>query len=121
LGPPKWRNIEIFDTAEELAHKAAEIFTLEAEAATLRRSFSVALSEAPPCAPLFNSLKMNIAHGSTGIMFTSSGRMSDASPYHPDSNFRLAFDLLIFKAPHPRFKHPSHSRRNEARKGCRNI
>ena len=94
----KWRNIEIFDTAEELAHKAAEIFTLEAEAAaTLRRSFSVALSGGSTPAPLFSTLakdeyRTRINWNQVHFFWTDERCVP---PDHPDSNFRLAFDLLI--------------------------
>jgi 6-phosphogluconolactonase len=99
-----WRKFKIFDNAEDLARHAAGLFVAEAAAAIERQGkFSVALSGGTTPGPLYSTLatadyRTRINWNEVHFFWTDERCVP---PDHPESNFRLAFDLLISKLQIP--------------------
>jgi 6-phosphogluconolactonase len=98
------RDVEIFETAEAAGARGAELFLDAArEALAARGRFSVALSGGSSPIPLFRCLAKGAPHA--GIdwnavhVFWADERC--VPPDHPESNFRLADELLLSKLPFP--------------------
>lgn len=96
--------VEIFDTPELLAARAAELFFSAARRAIEHEGrFSAAISGGNSPAPLFRRIAAQSA--SSGVdwsrvhIFWSDERC--VPPDHPDSNFRLAQELLLSGLPAP--------------------
>jgi 6-phosphogluconolactonase len=96
------RRIEIFETADELSRRGAELFMSEATAAIVRQGkFSVAFSGGSTPRPLFQMLATDeyLTRAEwKGIHFFWADERC-VPPDHPDCNFKLAFDLLLSKLP----------------------
>jgi 6-phosphogluconolactonase len=98
------RRIEVLNSIEDLSLKAAEVLVAEAAAAIAGRGkFSVALSGGSTPAPVYSLLsedeyrsriKWDRIH-----FFWADERCVPQD--HPDSNYKLAFDLLLSKVPVP--------------------
>jgi 6-phosphogluconolactonase len=96
--------VEIFDSPDQLAVRAAELFLSAARRAIEHQGrFSVALSGGKTPVPLFGRLADQSA--TSGVdwtkvhIFWADERC--VPPDHPDSNFRLAHELLLSRLPSP--------------------
>lgn len=96
--------VEIFDSPEQMAARAAELFLSTARRAIERQGrFSVALSGGESPVPLFRRLADQAT--ASGIdwtkvhIFWADERC--VPPDHPGSNFRLAQELLLSRLPSP--------------------
>ncbi len=98
------KTIEIFESIEELSQCAAELFMKESELSVARHGrFSVALSGGSTPGPLYCLLstekyRMHIDWEQVHIFWTDERCVP---PNHPESNFKLASDLLLSKLSLP--------------------
>ncbi len=98
------RRVRIFNTIEDLARNAAELFIAEAEAAIASHGrFYIALSGGSTPGPLYSTLATDKYRSRTDWerihFFWADERCVPKD--HPDSNFRLASDLLLAKLTVP--------------------
>jgi 6-phosphogluconolactonase len=98
------RDVEIFETAEAAGARGAELFLDAArDALAARGRFSVALSGGSSPVPLFRCLAKEAPRAgidwSAVHVFWADERC--VPPDHPQSNFRLADELLLSKLPVP--------------------
>jgi 6-phosphogluconolactonase len=96
------RRLEIFETVDELSIRGAELFVGEAATAIAGRGrFSVALPGGSTPRPLFRMLATDEYLAKTDWerihFFWTDERC--VPPEHPDSNYKLASDLLLSKLP----------------------
>ncbi len=98
------RRIEVLDNVDDLSRKAADIFMAKATAASGGNGeLSVALSGGSTPAPFFSVLSTNeyrsgISWDRVHFFWTDERCVP---PDNPDSNYKLAFDLLLSKVPLP--------------------
>lgn len=99
------RTINISNSIEVLSRKAAELFIVEAGAAVAARGvFSVALSGGSTPKPFYSLLSSEYFRTNIDwkrIHFFWADERCVAKE-HPDSNFGMAFDLLLSKVPVPK-------------------
>ena len=98
------RTINISKSIEDLSRKAAELFTVEAGTAIAARGvFSVALSGGSTPAPFYSLLSSEYYRARIDwkrIHFFWTDERCVAKD-HPDSNFGMAFNMLLSKVPVP--------------------
>ncbi len=98
------RRIEVLNTVDDLSRKAANIFMTKAAAASGDKGkLSVAFSGGSTPAPFFSLLSTDAYRSSINWdrvhIFWTDERC--VPPDHPDSNYKLAFDLLLSEVPVP--------------------
>ncbi len=100
--PVTKREVDVFKSVEDMWRKAAELFIAKAETSIADRGkFSVALSGGSTPVPFYSLLSTDEYRAridwSLIHFFWADERCVPKE--HPDSNFRMAFDLLLSKVP----------------------
>ena len=92
-------NVQILSSAEDLARAAAELFVAKSNEAVAQRSvFTVALSGGSTPKPLYELLaKREQVPWSNMHFFWADER--HVPPDDPDSNYRMAYELLLSRVP----------------------